>query len=120
LTSDGRVISNDVVAQVDVEEKKEDNKITHVYIRNNTVGDFSYHLSENGGSFIYMKNVSSKQADNGSFLPDKITFVDAKLDMKSRIFTGTIPLDDYPIQRSVVWKYVMEFSEDWSTIQGGQ
>jgi len=79
LASDGRIISNsnDKVKEVATAtvEKKE-NKFTHVYYRL-AVGDSSFHLSENGESFVNMKNIASKVADNGNRIPDSINFVDA-------------------------------------------
>ena len=89
-------------------------KTDYIYVTTEGLGMASYHLSKQGISFISYKNSHQKYDDGTNLLPSKY-FLNASLNTNSRFFSGTIRWDS-PVKGVITEKYLMVFSEDWSTI----
>ena len=88
------------------------------------VGKGSYHFVSEDNAYISWEttDLSGIKLDNGQSLPSKKLFTETAFDYENRIFTGRIDftLDGGTYGGAASWDYQMIFSEDYTSIVGGQ
>ena len=89
-----------------------------IYIQANTLGLASYYLSPNKPSYIYYFN-TNWQLDDGTSPPEKKYFINQSYNYETRQFSGTILWEPVTFYNDYKWEYIMTFSEDFNSIEGG-
>jgi len=88
------------------------------------VGKGSYHFVSEDNAYISWEttDLSGIKLDNGLPLPSKKLFTETTFDYENRIFTGKIDftLEGGTYGGAASWDYQMIFSEDYTSIVGGQ
>jgi hypothetical protein len=88
------------------------------------VGKGSYHFVSEDNVYISWEttDLSGIKLDNGMPLPSKKLFTETTFDYEDRIFTGKIDftLEGGTYGGAASWDYQMIFSEDYTSIIGGQ
>ena len=91
--------------------------------KNNSIGVKSYHFSPHE-SYINYEGMKGRrnEEDFGMEYPDRKYFVNAKLDLEKRRFTGQIDWEEYKNvynKPKNTWDIDIQFSKDWKKIESG-
>ena len=93
----------------------------NTWLQHGQPGVASYHFESPLDCYISYTNAPPEWLlDDGSAPPARMPFVDPSYDAASRTFHGVIQWGSNPFNGSSRWEYQMVFSEDFSTICGGQ